>query len=72
MTTKKTPAYEPLSDEQLAAIRRYIAELGEKRRRTWKAELELDWYNARLSGPIHSLRNTHGFDWLRSFRLPAE
>jgi len=65
-----TTTYPILTAEQLAAVHAYIAGLSEKRRRTWKAELEIDWYNARLSGTIHSLRNTHGFDWLRSFKLP--
>jgi hypothetical protein len=65
-------SYPPLTADQLAAVRSYIDSLSPKRRRTWKAHLELDWYNARLSGPIHSLRNTHGFEWLAKFRLPPE
>ena len=66
-----TDKYAALTETQIEAIHRYIETLAVKRRGQWKAELEKDWYHARLSGDIHGLRNTHGFDWLRQFKLPA-
>lgn len=35
----------------------------------WKSKLWADWMNARLSGDIHRLRNTHGPSWLANFKL---
>lgn len=60
--------HEPLTAEQLSAIRQFARTHG----RTWKNELRRHWERASLSGTIHALRNSHGPSWLQSFRLPVE
>jgi hypothetical protein len=63
---KKT-AYRELTAEELIALQAYAAKHG----RTWKARLAMeDWYYARLTGPLHALRNSHGPTWLHHFKLP--
>jgi hypothetical protein len=46
-----------LSAIEILALYQYIAENG----RTWKATLRDDWMRARLTGPIHQLRNVSYF-----------
>jgi len=58
--------YRDLTEHEMNAITAYAKKHG----RTWKADLLTDWYYARVPGFIQSVRNTHGPDWLRSFRLP--
>ena len=66
-----------LNKEELAALRSYADERGRK----WKADLSLDWYNARLShcdampnrgSILHGLRNDPSFGpfGLGKFRFP--
>lgn len=57
--------FDPLTPDQIAAIRRYAGAHG----RTWKSKLQDDWFHARTSGEMQTLRNTHGPSWLVSFRL---
>ena len=47
------------------AIRAYALEHG----RYWKASLRDDWMNARTTGVMQALRNSHGPSWLVSFSL---
>jgi hypothetical protein len=54
-----------LTAEEEQAIREYAAREG----RRWKSELNLAWYNASEPGILQSLRNSHGPEWLRSYRL---
>ena len=60
--------YRTLTADELAALKAYAARKG----RTWKDQLNTDWYYARLTGLLHSLRNTHGPRWLADFKLPKE
>ena len=55
----------PLTTEQVVALKKYAAEHG----RRWKRALSVDWMYARLTGPLHALRNTHGPSWLVDFRF---
>ena len=59
-------SYRPLTTDELAALHAYALEKG----RTWKAQLNEDWYHARRPGLLHALRNSHGPAWLASFTLP--
>ncbi len=54
-----------LRPDHVAALQDYAKEHG----RTWKAKLRDDWMNARTTGPLHELRNSHGPSWLANFRL---
>lgn len=56
-----------LRPDQDAALKDYAAAHG----RTWKAKLRDDWVNARTTGALQELRNSHGPSWLKSFRLGA-
>lgn len=58
--------FAPLTTDQLTALQDYASKHG----RTWKASLREDWYHARLMGPVHALRNSHGPTWLAGFKLP--
>lgn len=60
--------YEPLTTEQLTALRQFAKTHG----RYWKAELRGHWERASLSGTIHALRNSHGPSWLNSYRLSMD
>lgn len=60
--------YGPITDEQTAALRDYAKEHG----RFWKAQLNLDWLDARASPPLQQLRNSHGPSWLADYKLPKE
>ena len=60
-----SPTYRPLTDAERTALETYAAKYG----RAWKARLNEDWYHARLTGVLHSLRNTHGPSGLASFKL---
>ena len=55
--------YRPLTDAELTALQEYATAHG----RNWKQSLSEDWYHARLMGPLHSLRNSHGPAWLDRF-----
>jgi hypothetical protein len=61
--TKNT--YRPLTTDELDSLRSYASQNG----RTWKQQLSDDWYYARLTGPLHVLRNDLGPSWLVSFNL---
>jgi len=58
--------YEPLTPEELQAIRSFADYAG----RTWKADLLHAWERASMPGLLHKLRNSHGPTWLVNFRLP--
>jgi hypothetical protein len=58
--------YEPLTPEELQALKSYAAYAG----RTWKAELRHAWMHASMPGLLHKLRNSHGPSWLVQFKLP--
>lgn len=53
----------PLTRAEHNAIRAYAMENG----RYWKANLRDDWMNARTTGVMQALRNSHGPSWLVSF-----
>ncbi len=57
----------PLTANEHAAIRAYACENG----RYWKARLRDDWMNARTTGILQALRNSHGPSWLLSFSLAS-
>jgi hypothetical protein len=65
--TKKIQ-YEPLTPEELQALKSYAAYAG----RTWKQELRYAWMSASLPGHLHKLRNSHGPSWLNQFQFPKE
>ena len=54
-----------LTQAEHDAIRAYAIEHG----RYWKASLRDDWMNARTTGVMQALRNSHGPSWLVSFSL---
>lgn len=72
MKTLSAEALASIQPDAYAALVSYAAEHGRK----WKADLSLDWYNARAIGDrgalLHALRNHpgFGFDGLDNFRLP--
>jgi len=47
-------------------LRAYARERG----RNWKSKLRDDWMNARTTGIMQALRNSHGPSWLASYALP--
>lgn len=55
----------PLTEKQHDAVRAYALTHG----RTWKASLRDDWMNARTTGILQALRNSHGPTWLASYSL---
>jgi hypothetical protein len=57
----------PLTEQEHAAMRAYAREHG----RYWKARLRDDWMNARTTGILQALRNSHGSSWLVSFSLTS-
>ncbi|PZP20164.1 MAG: hypothetical protein DI607_00645 [Sphingomonas hengshuiensis] len=58
----------PLTRAENNAIRAYAMEHG----RYWKASLRDDWMNARTTGVMQALRNSHGPSWLVSFSLTRD
>ena len=56
-----------LTPEQASALKMFAAEHG----RCWKNRLSHHWQNASAPATLHSLRNTHGPEWLRVFRLAS-
>ena len=58
----------PLTQTEHDVIRAYAREHG----RYWKASLRDDWMNARTTGIMQALRNSHGPSWLVSFSLPRD
>ncbi len=54
-----------LTQAEHDAIRAYAIEHG----RYWKASLRDDWMNARTTGVMQALRNSHGPSWMVSFSL---
>lgn len=56
----------PLTPEEHAALQAYALENG----RRWKSKLNHDWMNARTTGILQALRNSHGPSWLVSYSLP--
>ncbi len=56
----------PLTESEHAAMSAYALENG----RYWKARLRDDWMNARTTGILQALRNSHGPSWLVSYSLP--
>ena len=58
----------PLTRAEHNAIRAYAMEHG----RYWKVSLRDDWMNARTTGIMQALRNSHGPSWLVSFSLPRD
>lgn len=59
--------HRPLTEMEHAAIIAYARENG----RYWKARLRDDWMNARTTGFLQALRNSHGPSWLISFSLAS-
>lgn len=60
-------AYPPITLAQRAALAAYAAIHG----RRWKFALNQDWMNARSTGELHVLRNSHGPSWLAAYKLPV-
>jgi hypothetical protein len=60
--------YEPLTAEQLQALRSFADYAG----RNWKSEVRHAWETASMPGIIHALRNSHGPTWLVRFRFPKQ
>ena len=58
----------PLTRTEHDTIRAYAMEHG----RYWKVSLRDDWMNARTTGIMQALRNSHGPSWLVSFSLPRD
>ncbi|MBP8937196.1 MAG: hypothetical protein KBG72_01810 [Agrobacterium sp.] len=56
----------PLTEKEHAAISAYARENG----RRWKSKLNHDWMNARTTGILQALRNSHGPSWLVSYSIP--
>ncbi len=54
-----------LTESEHAAMSAYALENG----RYWKAKLRHDWMNARTTGILQQLRNSHGPSWLVSYSL---
>lgn len=50
----------PLTNEEHAAVLEYALAHGAN----WKDELNADWMNARTTGILQALRNSHGPSWL--------
>ncbi|KQW59206.1 hypothetical protein ASD03_37010 [Ensifer sp. Root127] len=59
MTTK----LRTLTPEEHATLQAYALENG----RRWKSKLREDWMNARTTGILQVLRNSHGPSWLVSY-----
>lgn len=55
----------PLTNEEHVAVQAYALEHG----RNWKAALRDDWMNARTTGILQALRNSHGPSWLVNYSL---
>lgn len=55
-----------LTPKEHAALQAYALENG----RRWKSKLNDDWMNARTTGILQALRNSHGPSWLVSYSLP--
>ena len=51
----------------ISEIEAYAAANG----RRWKSALNQDWVNARSTGELHALRNSHGPSWLAAYKLPV-
>jgi hypothetical protein len=60
--------YRELTEYEARELREYAYRYG----KAWKAELRTDWCYARLVGPLHSLRNELGGEWLAQYQLPKE
>ena len=60
-------AYPAITPAQQAALVAYAAANG----RRWKSALNQDWVNARSTGELHALRNSHGPSWLAAYKLPV-
>ncbi len=54
-----------LTEAEHAAVRAYAFEHG----RCWKDRLRDDWMNARTTGILQALRNSHGPSWLVSYSI---
>lgn len=57
-----------VDSETLAELQKFAKAEG----RTWKEKLNDHWMRASAPGGLHRLRNTHGPEWLASYKLPAE
>jgi hypothetical protein len=55
-----------LTPKEHAALQAFALENG----RRWKSKLNDDWMNARTTGILQALRNSHGPSWLVSYTLP--
>ncbi len=55
----------PLTSDEHAAVQAYALEHG----RNWKAALRDDWMNARTTGILQALRNSHGPGWLERYSI---
>lgn len=55
----------PLTNEEHAAVLEYALAHGTN----WKDELNGDWMNARTTGTLQALRNSHGPSWLAEYSL---
>ncbi len=55
----------PLTNEEHAAVLEYALAHGAD----WKDELNADWMNARTTGILQALRNSHGPSWLADYSI---
>ena len=55
----------PLTNDEHAAIAAYAMEQG----KNWKSKLRDDWMNAKTTGILQALRNSHGPSWLADYSL---
>jgi hypothetical protein len=55
----------PLTREQEGALKRFAKAHG----RTWKHVLWAQWMQASAEPVLHALRNSHGPNWLATYRI---
>ncbi|MGI2036346.1 hypothetical protein ACRQ1B_28625 [Rhizobium panacihumi] len=55
----------PLTSDEHAAVQAYALEHGSD----WKAALRDDWMNAKTTGTLQALRNSHGPSWLDAYSI---
>ena len=55
----------PLTNEEHATVLEYALAHGAD----WKDELNIDWMNARTTGILQALRNSHGPSWLADYSI---
>ena len=55
----------PLTNEEHAAVQAYALEHD----RNWKSALRDDWMNAKTTGILQALHNSHGPSWLAEYSI---